>query len=82
MSDFTAMCREEWGPQAIAKVHRTAEETPSFWIKCFNGSIFLGGVSIEEWCNNHAPGTDEYNPERNSGNPADEPWLKWECVPK
>ena len=85
MGDFTQACRSPYpigynNPRAVAQVAPSAQELPSFWVKCFDGEANLGGVSLDDYCSKREAGTRSYNRERD-GPETDQPWLKWQCVP-
>jgi hypothetical protein len=80
MANFTMACRAEYAdPNAVARLTPRPDEYPSSWVKCFNGTVNLGGFSIEQYCNVLKPGMHAHNPKR-TGPKEDEPWLKWECA--
>ena len=82
IEQFTSACVERYGgAQAVAMVTLTDEEPPSYWIKCLVGGKNLGGLSLDDYCPNHQPGTRSYNPEHyGPETEVSKPWPKWQCV--
>jgi hypothetical protein len=82
MGDFTTARREQYGGQsAIAKIERSSNEPPSYWVKCFINGTNVGGISLDTYCPTVAPGTRSDNPKRYDYTATNDGWLYWECVP-
>ncbi len=69
-------------PDALAEQVPGSNPTPSYTIKCFDGSTYLGGMYLTGYCDSLVSGMVADNPDR-YGPVSDEPppWEQWECVP-
>lgn len=80
---LTDACQWQYGdPNAIATDIPGSDPTPSYTVRCLDGSSDIGGLYLDTYCNHLVSGMRAYNPDR-YGSATDQPppWEQWECAP-